>query len=78
MGANTNNIYTTIVLEMQQEIASLRKGRKPVTPFMHEKVKPSVSLDRSTKMTRAQREETIQGMGGDEAFLKVLRGGRNG
>ena len=72
----TDNIFTNVVQEMQQEVAALRDRREPVTPFMHEKVKPSVSLAQSDNMTKHQRREIIDGMGGDEEFLKVLRGGK--
>ena len=74
--ANTDNVFTTIVLEMQKEVAALRDRRKPAVAFMHEKVKPSVTLKRSDRMTRAQREEVAQSLG-QEGVLKMIRGGKD-
>ena len=70
------NIMTQVVLELQQEIAEFRRDAEAVTPFMHEKVKPSVTLKRSDRMTRAQREEVAQSLG-QEGVLKMIRGGKD-
>ena len=71
------NIFTQIVQEMQGEIANMRdtKPSPEVTPFMKEKVKPSKTLNRSDRMTPAQRQEVANSLGRD-GVLQMLRGGK--
>ena len=74
--AKTNNVFTEITRELQREVAALRDRRKPATPFMHEKVKPSTTLRQSDRMTEAQRREVAESLG-PEGVLKMIRGGQD-
>lgn len=69
----TDNIYTEIIQEMQEELRGLRENRKPATPFMQERLKPSALRKRIDKMTPGDRKELL-GTLGREATLKILRG----
>jgi len=69
----TDNIFTEVVIELREEMAAIREESEEfATKFLHEKVQPSQVMRRSSKMTPAQRKESIDSIGGRDALLKMI------
>jgi hypothetical protein len=69
---DTDNIFTEIVVEMKQELADLRDGRRPAIPFMQERVRPREMMKRIDAMSPGQRREMQEAMG-SQSILQMLR-----
>lgn len=68
----TDNIFTEIVIELQDEIAGLRENRARPTAFMEEKLSPASFRKNLDKMPTDERQKLLQVLGQEEA-LKLLR-----
>ena len=69
----TDNIFTEIVVELQDEIAGLRENRARPTEFMKAKFSAAGFRKSLDKMPSMERQELLQSMGKEET-LKLLRG----
>ena len=73
----TDNIFTEIVMEMREEMVTLRADAEDnATRFLFEKVKPSKAKKKSGVMTDAQRRESLEEVGGKDALLKMVHNDR--
>ena len=69
----TDNIFTEVVIELREEMAAIREESEEfATKFLHEKVQPSQVMRRSSKMTLAQRKESLDSIGGRDALLEMI------
>lgn len=68
-----DNIFTEIVIEMQDEIAGLRENRAQPTAFMKQELSPSGFRKNLDKMPSEERQKLLQSLGKEET-LKLLRG----
>jgi hypothetical protein len=69
----TDNIFTEIVKEMQDEMAGLRERNKPATPFMQEKLSPSQFRSKLDAMPPGERKEWSSDMKRED-ILSLVRG----
>ena len=69
----TDNFMTNVVMDMQTELALLRRKRTPAQPFMTEKKSPSQVMKAMERMTPGERKEMMGKMGGDKAILDLIR-----
>jgi heme oxygenase len=69
----TDNIFTEIVKEMQDEIAGLRDDREKATPFMQEQVTRREYVKRLDEMSPGERKQILSEIGPD-GLNALLRG----
>ena len=69
----TDNIFTEIVVELQDEIAGLRENRARPTAFMHQELSAAGFRKNLDKMPSEERQKLLQSLGKEET-LKLLRG----
>ena len=69
----TDNIFTEIVIELQDELAELRENRATPTTFMEEELSPAGFRKKLDKMPSEERQKLLQSLGKEET-LKLLRG----
>ena len=68
----TDNIFTEIVTELQDELAGLRENIDAPTPFMQQKTTPAEFRKRHDSMSPGERKEMMEAMGRD-TVLDLLR-----
>lgn len=69
----TDNIFTEIVLELQEEMANLREKRDEAIPFMKQKLSPAAVRKNLDSLPPGERKAMAADLG-TENVLKLIRG----